>query len=277
MDIPRCQATPGKGNTAMFLDEKHHHTLKPEDQEHLVSVINNSLRVVNMHHFFSWSQGAIQLLLPHEILVCGVATGAALPMRFARFSSSRYFDDMRFLEVCHPVEGLLPRMISHSNETGHACMLGTGAPQRYCDEALLPLLERSELRSAAADGLRGLDGRLKSYFCFSRVEIPLGSRVEYLLQLLVPFLHATFSRVLSNEEPDASMHGLQNPPLVTAREVQILNYIKLGKTNQQIAEALALSPLTVKNHVQKILRKLNASNRGHAVALAINSGVLKAQ
>lgn len=261
----------------MLLNEKQHHTLEAEDQDHLVSVINSSLRVVNMHHFFSWSQGAIQLLLPHEILVCGFAAGAGLPMRFTRFSSSRYFDDARFLEVCHPVEGLLPRMIAHSNKTGHACMLGTGAPKRYCDETLLPLLERSELRSAAADGQRGLDGRLKSYFCFSRVEVPLGSRVEYLLQLLVPFLHTTFSRVLSNEEPDASMDGLKNVPAVTAREAQILSYIKLGKTNQQIAETLALSPLTVKNHVQKILRKLNASNRGHAVAIATNFGVLKSQ
>lgn len=264
-------------NNAMVLNENQYRTLEGEDQEHLVSIINSSLRVVNMHHFFSWSQGAIQFLLPHEILVCGFAMGADMPMRFMRFSSSRYFDETRFAEVCQPVEGLLPRMILHSNQTGHACMLGTGAPQRYFDESLLPLLECSELRSAAADGQRGLDGRLKSYFCFSRVEIPLGSRVEYLLQLLVPFLHTTLSRVISNEEPDAGIDGVQNVPSVTAREVQVLNYIKLGKTNQQIAEELALSPLTVKNHVQRILRKLNASNRGHAVALAINIGVLKSQ
>ncbi|MBU1690476.1 MAG: LuxR C-terminal-related transcriptional regulator [Gammaproteobacteria bacterium] len=264
-------------NNDMVLKEKKHLTLEGEDQDHLVSIINSSLRVANMHHFFSWSQGAIQFLLPHEILVCGVAMEAGLPMRFMRFSSSRYFDETRFSEVCEPGEGLLPRMILHSNKTGHACMLGTGAPQRYFDEALLPLLERSELRSAAADGQRGLNGQLKSYFCFSRVEIPLGARVEYLLQLLVPFLHTTLSRVISNEEPDIGTDGVQNVPSVTAREVQVLHHIKLGKTNQQIAEELALSPLTVKNHVQRILRKLNASNRGHAVALAINFGVLKAQ
>ncbi|GAO34731.1 LuxR family transcriptional regulator [Sulfuricella sp. T08] len=260
----------------MVLKEREHRTLEGEDQDHLVAIINSSLRVANIHHFFSWSQGAIQFLLPHEILVCGFAMGPDLPMRFMRFSSSRYFDETRFSEVCHPEEGLLPRMISHSNETGHACMLGTGAPKRYFEEALLPLLEHSELRSAAADGQRGPDGRLKSYFCFSRVEMPLGSHVEYLLQLLVPFLHTTLSRVIANEEPDAGMAGVQNVPSVTAREVQVLHHIKLGKTNQQIAEELALSPLTVKNHVQRILRKLKASNRGHAVTLAINIGVLKA-
>jgi transcriptional regulator EpsA len=233
--------------------------------------------VANRHHFFSWSQGAVQLLLPHEILVCGVSAGAGLPMRFERFSSSRYFDDTRFLEVCHPAEGLLPQMISYSNQTGRACMLGMGAPKKYYDEALLPLLERSELRNAVADGQRGLDGRLKSYFCFSRVDVPLGPRAEYLLQLLGPFLHTTLSRVLANGEPDAGMDGLRNVPAVTPREMQILHCVRLGRTNQQIAEELALSPLTVKNHVQRILKKLNASNRGHAVTLAINFGVLKTQ
>ncbi|MDA8260355.1 MAG: LuxR C-terminal-related transcriptional regulator [Betaproteobacteria bacterium] len=261
----------------MFLNKKQYHTLEGEDQEHLVSVIDSSLHVVNQHHFFSWSQGIVQNLLPHEILVCGIATGAESPMRFKRFSSSRYFDDAHFLEVCHAEDGLLPRMISRSNETGRPCMLGTGASRRYYDEAWLPLLERSELRNAAADGQRGPDGRLKSYFCFSRVGLPLGPRVEYLLQLLVPFLDTTFSRVLCNEEPDPGIDCPHSASSITVREVQILNYIKLGKTNQQIAEALNLSPLTVKNHVQKTLRKLKAHNRGHAVARAINFGLLKAQ
>ncbi|MHB0986603.1 MAG: XrtB/PEP-CTERM-associated transcriptional regulator EpsA [Sulfuricella sp.] len=261
----------------MLLNEKQYHTLEGEDQEHLVSVIDSSLRVMNQHHFFSWSQGIVQNLLPHEILVCGIATGVESPMRFKRFSSSRYFGDAHFSAVCHPDGGLLPRMIARSNETGRPCMLGAGASKRHYDEAWLPLLERSELRNAAADGQRGPDGRLKSYFCFSRVALPLGPRVEYLLQLLVPFLDTAFSRVLSNEEPD---HGIDCPhsvPPVTMREVQILNYIKLGKTNQQIAEALNLSPLTVKNHVQKTLKKLKANNRSHAVARAINFGLLKAQ
>lgn len=253
------------------------HTLEGEDQAHLISVINSSLRVANMHHFFSWSQGAVQLLLPHEILVCGVAAGVGFPMQFARFSSSRYFDDKCFMDVCHPVNGLLPKMISHSNETGRACMLGVGAPRKYCNESLQSLLDRSEMRNAVADGQRGLDGRLKSYFCFSRVDVPLGLRVEYLLQLLGPFLHTTLSRVLANEEPDAGCGILRNVPAVTPRELQILNHVKLGKTNLQIAEELSLSPLTVKKHVQRILKKLNASNRGHAVALAINFGVLKNQ
>lgn len=261
----------------MHSNEKHHVDLEGEDREHLVSVINDSLRVMTQPHFFSWCQGSVQRLLPHEILVCGISAGDDAPMRCYRYYSSRYFSEEHFTGVCHPVEGLLPRMIAYSNQTGHACMLGTGVPQNYYDEALLPLLARSELRNVAADGQRGSDGRLKSYFCFSRISIPLGPRVEHLLKLLVPYLDATLSRVIANGESEAGMDSSRIMPAVSAREIQILNFIRVGKTNKQIAEELRLSPLTVKNHVQNTLKKLKATTRAHAVDRATNLGLLKSQ
>lgn len=62
--------------------------------------------------------------------------------------------------------------------------------------------------------------------------------------------------------------------LVTDRERQILAWMREGKSNPQIGELLSISPLTVKNHVQKILRKLNAANRAQAVAHAISMNLL---
>ena len=47
-----------------------------------------------------------------------------------------------------------------------------------------------------------------------------------------------------------------------------------GKSNQQIGDQLGISVLTVKNHVQKILRKLGASNRAQAVAMAMTQNLL---
>ena len=58
-------------------------------------------------------------------------------------------------------------------------------------------------------------------------------------------------------------------PIVTERECQILCWVRDGNNNQQIGEALGISPLTVKNHIQKILRKLGAANRAQAVAMAM--------
>ena len=57
--------------------------------------------------------------------------------------------------------------------------------------------------------------------------------------------------------------------VLTRREHEILGWIYHGKTNIEIGMILRISPLTVKNHVQKILRKLNVVNRTQAVGKAL--------
>ena len=59
---------------------------------------------------------------------------------------------------------------------------------------------------------------------------------------------------------------------LTRRETQILNYIAEGNTNKEIANKLEISEQTVKSHVSAILRKLNANDRAHAVALVMRRG-----
>ena len=59
---------------------------------------------------------------------------------------------------------------------------------------------------------------------------------------------------------------------LTKRETQILTYVAEGNTNKEIAHILSISEQTIKNHVSAILRKLNANDRAHAVALALHSG-----
>ncbi len=58
---------------------------------------------------------------------------------------------------------------------------------------------------------------------------------------------------------------------LTNREIQILSYIANGNTNKQVAYVLGISEQTIKNHISAILRKLNANDRAHAVALAIRN------
>lgn len=64
---------------------------------------------------------------------------------------------------------------------------------------------------------------------------------------------------------------------LTYRESQILNYIAQGNSNKQIAHILEISEQTIKNHVSSILRKLNANDRAHAVALAMRNGWIPAE
>jgi len=60
---------------------------------------------------------------------------------------------------------------------------------------------------------------------------------------------------------------------LTEREVEILQQLALGKTNQNIADELYLSERTVRTHVTNILSKLGLSNRTQAVLYALRSGI----
>jgi DNA-binding CsgD family transcriptional regulator len=54
-----------------------------------------------------------------------------------------------------------------------------------------------------------------------------------------------------------------------------MNWVQQGKTNFEIALILEVSPLTVKNHLQKLFKRLDVHNRTHAVAKRMaSSGTL---
>jgi DNA-binding NarL/FixJ family response regulator len=62
---------------------------------------------------------------------------------------------------------------------------------------------------------------------------------------------------------------------LTARETEVLRLVAEGLGNREIAQYLGTASGTVKMHVQNILLKLDASDRTHAVALAVQRGILR--
>ena len=62
---------------------------------------------------------------------------------------------------------------------------------------------------------------------------------------------------------------------LTSREVEVLGFLKLGRTNRQIAEELYISVGTVKNHVEHIIQKLGVSDRTQAVVRSLEMGLLE--
>ncbi len=61
---------------------------------------------------------------------------------------------------------------------------------------------------------------------------------------------------------------------LTPREVEVLSCVARGLANKEIAHKLGTANGTIKMHVQNILEKLGASDRTHAVTLAIERGIL---
>ncbi|MDB5897336.1 MAG: transcriptional regulator, LuxR family [Ramlibacter sp.] len=53
--------------------------------------------------------------------------------------------------------------------------------------------------------------------------------------------------------------------VLSAREAEIMEWVRMGKTNSEIAMILTLSTFTVKNHMRRIYKKLDVLNRAQAV------------
>ncbi|WP_263377264.1 response regulator [Granulicella paludicola] len=64
---------------------------------------------------------------------------------------------------------------------------------------------------------------------------------------------------------------------MTPREIDVLNKVALGRSNKIIGSELSISEHTVKAHLKTILAKLGASDRTHAVTIAMRRGFLDTQ
>jgi DNA-binding NarL/FixJ family response regulator len=62
---------------------------------------------------------------------------------------------------------------------------------------------------------------------------------------------------------------------LSARELTVLERVAEGLTNAEIASELGISPDTVKTHLARVLEKLSARDRTHAVSRALRAGLIR--
>lgn len=61
---------------------------------------------------------------------------------------------------------------------------------------------------------------------------------------------------------------------LSARELDVLRLVALGSSNKRVGQLLSVTEDTVKAHMKGILAKLGASDRAHAVAIALRRGII---
>ena len=252
------------------------------DAEAVVRLLEASAQVRRRHQFFGWVQTHLKGLLPHAVISGGIYQRARRSLAFDLFNSvvlspplMTEFGDGRSELLRGATEAWVA---AQSAGQTHALVLDAGT-----------LLSNAEhLRAITEAGLRQLlvhgvsrpqrPAEIESFFLLAEPHQTSGERELLCLEMLLPCLHATYLRVRATELDmgikDTAPKLLAAAPLanmpsrLTERERQILSCVREGKSNPQIGEMLGISALTVKNHVQNILRKLGASNRAQAVAKA---------
>jgi LuxR family transcriptional regulator, maltose regulon positive regulatory protein len=94
---------------------------------------------------------------------------------------------------------------------------------------------------------------------------------DYVIRLL-SYYDAEVKKVTVTQEKASQAKNLVEP--LSQRELEVLHIIALGKTNQEIAKQLIVSPGTIKAHTASIYRKLDVSNRTEAVSRARQLGII---
>jgi DNA-binding NarL/FixJ family response regulator len=69
--------------------------------------------------------------------------------------------------------------------------------------------------------------------------------------------------------------GATSKPSLTPREAEVLGHVADGLSHDEIGRQLSISPETVRTHVRKACKRLNARTRTHAVATALRQGLLR--
>jgi DNA-binding CsgD family transcriptional regulator len=94
---------------------------------------------------------------------------------------------------------------------------------------------------------------------------------DFVMGMLMPHIDNAL-RKIQHLEPDETQTSqvVINASELSNRELEIIHWVKSGKTNQEIGLILQISQNTVKSHLKRIFHKLNVSKRAQAVAILSN-------
>ena len=272
-------------NTDFLTDQPNLNTnyLDDEQRQVFMEVIADSLRVSQRTHLFNWLQAGFQYLLAHEIMIFGIKSQESSEYSFEYFSSSRYFNDARFNEVIEQGRGLLIQALELWKNTNSPLLFSSNFEEAdYNNYSAFKLseadLKASELNSFIVHGFGDHISHISTFVAFARLSKgtdnhEINTCHAHILELIMPHLHCGLIRVTSSRG-NLVFTG-KTSKKITKRESEILHWVHMGKTNWEISGILTISPLTVKNHVQNILRKLDVQNRGQAAVKASKLGLVK--
>ena len=250
--------------------------LAPNDLHHYHRVVTQSVDMRCHFDLLEWLQGDMQQYLPHDILV---ATWGNFEQGHLR----------------HDVISTLDGVRSHDSDNYTITPLMRKLHARWTEFNKKPfslnarqtglLLGDSDLKNAAGDALQtmrsaialGIVDERGSHHCiyvgfstresFSSVErSAIAVVLPYIDMALRQVSHLPHQNNHRRRLADAIEPVVEPDYNLTEREAEVLHWVARGKTNPEIAMILEISAFTVKNHLQRVFKKLDVCNRAQAVS-----------
>ena len=269
----------------------------------LVQVAEASLPIREHMDLLQWLQGDVQRFLPHEVLIAGWGDFDKGDVRFDVVSSVPHLrtealyalgkSNPSAAEVCRNNYGatdftecgvvpFLTRMRNrwHAVDCTPVIALRSGQNNGMdficgsCSQGAVEYLKT--VRSCVIHGAHDRREKLECIYVFlSTNELPDPFFLRNL-SFLLPYVDHSLRKVShlpiqvaaqqpADSGPANAGLGVADQAVLSKREAEIMEWVRIGKTNYEIGRIVNLSAFTVKNHLQRIYKKIGTSGRAHTV------------
>lgn len=233
-----------------------------------VDVLQESLKVRSHSEFLLWSQGSLQRFLPHD---CMIVAWGNFTLRPVQFHTVTTFPVMHAEEAHNAnLAPVLKRLFDYWNLHSRAPFHLNVEEGIFPDDSGLDGNFRG-MKSALVHAVRDARGKHDCLYVLMSASTSAPASGRSMLEILLPYIDSSLRRLEKSPDKDHVSPAEPEPAeldtgALSSRELEIMEWVKNGKTNFEIGMILDISAFTVKNHLQRIFRKLNVVNRAQAVA-----------
>lgn len=250
----------------------------------LLQLVQESFVVRRHFQLLNWMQDQVQHFLPHDILITAWGDFSLDLICYDIVSPLPGFRTEEFDEkTIRPFLNALFTRWESCDHSPYTLRTGEGFCQASIEnQTIIETMQR--MRCALVHGIKDQRGRHDCLYLFLGPDELGEPRAREALRFLLPYIDTSFRQIPhlpdqyfseQNDQPEEGIIAepeIQNSPetnrpdQLSQREEEIMHWVRMGKTNQEVGLILDISSFTVKNHLQRIFKKLNVLNRAQAVA-----------
>jgi len=249
-----------------------------EDFSRFSKLIDEVLGVRRHIELMHWLQGDLQKYLPHDILIAA-------------------WGDFHLRVIHYDVVSAMPGVRSESAMAESIAPLLTGLFSRWITQdrrpfslnvgqdgfawegvaASGPIADAMQLmKSSLVHGINDQRGRHDCLYVFFSRHPKRRKNEANAIKILLPYIDTALRQVdlMPNQYTAKSVAAAgesaeadcSENDVLSEREAEIMKWVAMGKTNGEIGSILNVSSFTIKNHMQRIFKKLDVFNRAQAVS-----------
>ncbi|MCU7934302.1 MAG: LuxR C-terminal-related transcriptional regulator [Candidatus Thiodiazotropha sp. (ex Dulcina madagascariensis)] len=206
-----------------------------------------------------------------SLLLAQFKKGGALdPIQFRCCASVNITDEYKKHYVSNNLSQI-DSILKYSNSVRIPITWNTALNSKYRNMEFESFLNDINFKHGLAYSFKSSFQSYASYLAFESKTYDCLDIQCIAISYLLPFFH----EIINSEkcEKDTTSKPEKECCEITPREKEVLQWVMEGKTNWEISIILSISEGTVRYHITKILRKLNATNCSHAIAKALKYNI----